>query len=207
VRWDLDELKQICRAIIYFEKAFEVLVPPGRRSNEYAKSNRYDNPILANMTDNGSINEIDSCTTDVAIADLMNNGGDRYYGWNFTNLYHGRKMTIEFRRTTGVQDFGTCQSWVEVAVSFVQAARASDDFAVLEGFAPDVKGLHDFITLLSGQTTEQIEAIDSIFDGKSGSIVPTPVGHLSSAKRERFEKKKEKDDKKNFMVEKWRSAS
>ena len=53
----------------------------------------------------------------------MNNEGDRYYAWNFTNLYYGGKKTIEFRRGPGAEDDKGCISWIELAVSFVQDGK------------------------------------------------------------------------------------
>jgi hypothetical protein len=40
----------------------------------------------------------------------MNNEGDRYYAWNFTNLYYGGKKTIEFRRGPSAEDDKGCIS-------------------------------------------------------------------------------------------------
>jgi hypothetical protein len=51
---------------------------------------------------------VDQCSNNTEIADLMNDNGDRHYGWNFTNLYDGGIMTIEFRRGPGVTEVGMC---------------------------------------------------------------------------------------------------
>jgi putative amidoligase enzyme len=37
--WTLEELKEICLAIVYFEGAFLALLPPHRRDNYYCRSN------------------------------------------------------------------------------------------------------------------------------------------------------------------------
>ena len=41
--WNLERVKALGRAIIYFEPSFEEILPVERRRNEYAKSNRFDN--------------------------------------------------------------------------------------------------------------------------------------------------------------------
>lgn len=95
IEWELENLKRLCRAIIWFELAFEVLVPRGRRQNEYAKSNRYDNPRLQGKMTTECMALINACDSNPAIATLMNNDGDRYMGWNFLNLYYGGKHSVE----------------------------------------------------------------------------------------------------------------
>ena len=110
-------------------------------------------------------------------------------------------MTIEFRRAPGVTAFYKCYSWVELAVSFIQAARASTSISHLRNYSRDVAGLYSFIRGTMTES-EQIRAIDIIFAGKSGSIMPSQIGYLDAKRREKLSKKKRRDDLKNSMVEK-----
>ncbi|KAH8904964.1 hypothetical protein BR93DRAFT_939021 [Coniochaeta sp. PMI_546] len=41
-KWDLDELKRVCIAVLYFEDAFLALIPESRRHTSYVSNNRYD---------------------------------------------------------------------------------------------------------------------------------------------------------------------
>ncbi|KAL9098810.1 MAG: hypothetical protein Q9163_005598 [Psora crenata] len=172
--WSLGKLKNIAIAILHFEKAWNVTIPVARRYNAraYAKSNRFDNPKLAIKTDTQCTEAVNACESSVAIADLMNNDGDRYFGWNFTNLYHGGKMTVEFRRGPGVQDFGTCEAWVALAVAFVQATRRAEDVI---GFSANVEGLRAFIHEGFEEIGEQGEGIDGCSMER-----PVPSRHLRS---------------------------
>jgi Putative amidoligase enzyme len=123
-QWDTESLKSISRSILWFESGFEVLVPQSRRGNEYAKSNRVDNPVFQGKTGPECFQLIEQCANNVDIVNLMNNDGDRHYAWNSKNLFYGGKMTIEFRRGPGVTDAEHCLSWVELAVAFTKAARS-----------------------------------------------------------------------------------
>jgi hypothetical protein len=75
----------------------------------------------------------------------MNNEGDRYYAWNFTNLYYGGKKTIEFSRSPGAEDDKGCISWVELAVSLLQAAIKSGTAVGLEMYEKNIEELLRFI--------------------------------------------------------------
>ena len=120
-RWTLDQVKNISRSILYFEEAFEVLLPPERRGNRECRSNRIDNPKLRHLPDLESCyQKIYECTTIKALVFLMNakapvvsmNAEDknlpiaceewngekawtyRCYGFNFENLLEGQIGTI-----------------------------------------------------------------------------------------------------------------
>jgi len=205
--WSIGDLKKIACAILHFEKAWNVIVPVARRYNKYAKSNRFDNPKLAMKTDAQCIEAVNACESSVTNADLMNNDGDRYFGWNLTNLYYGQKMTVEFRRGPGVQDFGTCEAWVALAVTFIQAARQAETVMDVIGFSANVEGLRAFIHEGLEEIGEQVGGIDSLFDGKTGAIQVSPIGQLSATELEKLRQKKAKDDKKNFMVKKIQKTS
>lgn len=97
----------MAQSILYFEPAFEVLLPASRRSNIYAKSNRVDNPALQGLKSLGEcFKKIQVCEDFDQLIWVMNaysEGGKtfgdlellpdedkkethRLYGWNFGNL-------------------------------------------------------------------------------------------------------------------------
>ncbi len=205
--WDTESLKSICCSIIWFESAFEVLVPQTRRGNEWAKSNRFDNPKFQGKTGEQCLQLVTQCSDNANIVNLMNNNGDRYYGWNFTNLYYDRKMTIEFRRGPGVTEVDECLGWVELTASFVRAAKSFGTPTTLPTFTRDVEGLKNFIQTSVVQGMNVPRYMTPIFEGKSGSLEPCRVGHLTPEKQLKLAQKKDQDQKKNLMVKKLLSYS
>jgi hypothetical protein len=204
--WPLIHLKKICRSVLWFEAAFEILVPESRRGNRYCKSNRLDNPKFLGKSLKQCLVMIDDCQSNQDIADLMNNEGDRYYAWNFTNLYYGGKKTIEFRRGPGAEDSEGCISWVELAVSFVQAAIK---FGTVAGVEMYEKSVEDLLRFIRGATVPQLnrpQAMQQIFSGKAGAIMPKQVGILSAEQLAELHKKMEQDGKKNLMLKKYKAA-
>ena len=200
-------LFNLCRCIIYFEAAFEVLLPAHRCQHEYTKGNRVDNPRLSKLNLQQCYRKIDGCLNNADIADLMNNGGDRYYGWNFVNLYYNGKTTAEFRRSPGVKTAEECYSWVDFAMVFVHAAIIHGSETELGGMEADVKGLKKFMgaALVSG--IHQSDLFKPIFQGKSGLLAPKPLAPLNSEQLDKLKKKINQDEKKNIMVKKFLSQS
>ena len=110
--WTLEEVKNVSRSILYFEEAFEVLLPPERRGNRECRSNRSDNPKLKHLPDlEACFEKIRECTTIKALIYLMNAkdeyswqfhekskgetaGTERCYGFNFENLTEDKIGTI-----------------------------------------------------------------------------------------------------------------
>ncbi len=118
-----------------------------------------------------------------------------------------RKWPWSSRRGPGVQDFGTCEAWVALAVTFIQAARQAETVMDVIGFSANVEGLRAFIHEGLEEIGEQVGGIDSLFDGKTGAIQVSPIGQLSATELEKLRQKKAKDDKKNFMVKKIQKTS
>ncbi|KAL9132887.1 MAG: hypothetical protein Q9175_005937 [Cornicularia normoerica] len=72
-KWTLEQVKNVSRSVIYFEEAFEVLLPPERRGNRECRSNRIDNPKLKHLPDlEACFQKIQECTTIKALIHLMN---------------------------------------------------------------------------------------------------------------------------------------
>ncbi|OKL63012.1 hypothetical protein UA08_01238 [Talaromyces atroroseus] len=111
----------------------------------------------------------------VEIADLMNEDGKRYYSWNFTNLYHGGKATVEFRQAPCAVNETSCLPWVELVVTFVHASKVTSSFQDLRRYSRDIQGMRRFIT--SHQPSGYKRAVlAQLFTGKYGYVVPKPLG-------------------------------
>jgi len=207
LQWHIESLKHICRSILWFESALEVVVPKTRRGNAWAKSNRFDNSKFQGKDIAQCFQLVDQCSNNTEIADLMNDNGDRHYGWNFTNLYDGGIMTIEFRRGPGVTEVGMCLGWVELAVSFIQSAQSFGTLAQLTNYPKDVQGFKDFIIAGLEQGVNKYELMTPIFQGKSGSLEPIRVGNLTLEQRQKLHQKTEEDRKKSLIRKKFMSYS
>ena len=117
-KWTLEQAKNVSQSILYFEEAFEVLLPPDRRGNRECRSNRFDNPQLKHLPDlEACFEKIQGCTTIKNLVHLINaseedplnlnvieesNGEkavtERCYGFNFENLLEGKIGTIGMHR-------------------------------------------------------------------------------------------------------------
>lgn len=124
---------------------------------------------------------------------------DRYYAWNFQNLYYGGKATIEWRRPPGMTTADGCLVWAELAIDSVQSARRPG--VDLGRYGRDVAGLYTFLRdgLVPGLGDERY--LKPIFQGKSGSLPPLQVRDVDRAL---MAKKAAEDQKKNLMMKKLR---
>lgn len=200
--WTIELLKPLCRAILFFEPAFEAILPSHRRGNEYAKSNRYDNSNSEGKTGRQMFQAISRCNNNVEVAELMNNGGDRYFGWNFLNLYYGRIQTVEFRHGPSVTNAQECIGWMELVVRFSKASVGTGEAEPVQQ-AQDVAGLWRF---LGASTGPGVAAMRKIFQGKSGMITPRRVRTLTPADRAKLESKKAQAEARNLLAMKMTST-
>jgi hypothetical protein len=123
---------------------------------------------------------INQCDSTVAVTNLMNADGDRYYGWNFCNLFYGEKGTIEFRRAPGAQSAFGALCWVEFAVSFVQAAIVNGTSQNLKQYPPNVGGLKQFIDQAYVEQMNDRGYLNPLFDKRDpkGYLELRPVTQL-----------------------------
>lgn len=206
--YSVTQLKSIAQSVIHFEPAFEAMVPPDRRGNEYARSNWIDNKHFgyARKTRAQSIALIEECTQIREIVELMCPEISKYWGWNFSNLVKDAKYTIEFRRgavSTTVDDVFV---WVELAMSFVQAAIKVESPDYLRKRPNTVQGLRDFLNqgLILKDGMNDNRYLDLLFKDKDpkASLEPKAVGKLSPEKAAKLKKKTEEDAKINLMLSK-----
>lgn len=175
-------LKRIAKAIIYFERCVDSLVPEHRRNNIFCQSNRY-NPRLRSRKISDILDEIDTVEDPVALAYLMCSDSatqmtcSRYYKWNFTSFTKAgaqrpRKTTVEFRQPPGVTDPDTAIAWTQFALAFVVGAMAAmgDD---IEGGIDSTKdasmeALWRLIDVgASWKLDHGVDRLERLFDGKS----------------------------------------
>ena len=204
------DLKRIAQAIIYFEPAFEVLVPLQRRGNEYSRSNWIDNRHLGykNLSREQSIALIESLHTVDAVVDIMNPDQSKYFGWNFLAIKTFR--TIEFRRGAVSLSANDVLMWAELAMSFILAAVAPHPDK-LQRYPATAGGLRSFIQnarLPVSPGTHEPSFLDRLFDGivPTARLQPTPVGRLSAEKAAKLQRKIAADRASNPMLDVIHSA-
>jgi len=189
--WTFDHLKQLSKAIIYFDHAFAALVPPTRRRSGWAVRNRYQSG-RATLSVDEWFNLIEGCWNQEELTDLMS--PIRTHAWNFQNLNRS-KGTVEFRQPPPVTTQYQCIGWVELTVGFVDSSRIIDAEGLLD-FSPDVEGLWEFVTYARELQYFELDCLNRIFKDKSGSIGWTSV----TAVDPELEEKKSQEARKPYTL-------
>lgn len=203
-----DQLKRLAQAVIHFEPAFEALVPSERRKNEYARSNWIDNKNFGykRLSRADSIALLEQCTTVREVINLMNPDGSKYFGWNFQAI--PKYSTVEFRRGAASTSANDVFSWVELAVSFVNAALKLRTASDLRNFAGNIGGLTAFIEvgvvegpgLNDKRYFQRLLAKRGLDKTPNSRLDPIPVGELSPTKLKKLKEKINLDRLANPML-------
>ncbi len=125
-------LRQLAKAIVYFERCVDSLMPRSRLGqNQYCKSNWW-NSKLRTLDMRQIFNMIDGVQSLEALTDLLcfdekTSGAARYFKWNFTPLKDS-KGTVEFRQPPGSTTQEDALVWTEFAQAFVQGAMETNLF-------------------------------------------------------------------------------
>ncbi|OAF56731.1 hypothetical protein VC83_07069 [Pseudogymnoascus destructans] len=187
--YSLSALKRICQSIIYFEPAFEAILPRARLGNEYARSNWLDNPNFGykRLSRRESMVVIEKCTsvrelvllTPTTISSL---GGISSISLkplkeplNFVVVQQARLSAMSLYKISKIPATVGGLKW------FIEAAQL-----------PQQPGLFDtrYINLL----------LDSV--GPKLTREPKPMGKLSPDKLRKLQTKKDEDKRKNVMLAK-----
>jgi hypothetical protein len=146
--YNLKKLKQIARAIIYFEPAFEDLLPKYRRGNIDAKSNgsrmrkAFGNEplVIENAKTEYDVVKLMQCFRNDRSEDVHDDEDlfDQEYVWNFSQLRSNRR--IEFRNAPACASGEETLRWAELVFSFVNAAFQTPS-SELEGYSNGIGGL------------------------------------------------------------------
>lgn len=215
--WKNGELRNVAKAVVYFERAIDALMPPARRTNIWCQSNRY-NCTLRDYTMVEIFQRIDATQTAQDVAGLMcafskhstlgkSKGADKdfvhnTFRWNFESLVLGSKGTIEFRQPPGSCKAVDSRSWIEFACSFLQAAVLWGD-SLDPQQTPNLEMLRTYV--LNGarrSSIENLNYLENIFQGK----VDLPFGpyDLTNITEDDLNKFIKKADELNITVEKFK---
>ena len=123
-KWKVEQLKNVAKAVVYFERSIDQLVPEDRRMNHWCRSNRY-NGTLKELSMTDIFKAVDNCDSRdelelllCAVSFGLGVTVDRRFRWNFRNLTE----TIEFRQPPRSVTSKDGKTWIEFTVSFVQGA-------------------------------------------------------------------------------------
>lgn len=204
----LADLKKICQSVIHFEPAFEALLPEDRLSNEYARSNWLDNANFGhrNLSRRQSITAIQRASSMRELVLLMNPNHDKMFGWNFLYLLNSPNGTIEFRRGAACTSAQQVFVYIEIAMSFIEAAVQLGTAENLERVPGTVGGLKRFIG--AARLPNNVPGLNDsrylsfFFDNKGDNTFrkPKPLGRLSAYQLSKLKKKKEEDKEKNVVM-------
>jgi len=133
--YTFNQVKSIARAVLYFESVLNSLVPTDRLKSKFYKSFHGSNPSVTGKSVAQCISLVDAAKDTVAVIELMNDP-DRFFVWNFQNLWYGRPLTIEFRQGPGVTSPTDALAWAEYAVTVHRCCHQGG--RVVQG-PPDVR--------------------------------------------------------------------
>ncbi|KAK4202980.1 putative amidoligase enzyme-domain-containing protein [Triangularia verruculosa] len=212
--WNVIQIKRLAQAIVHFEPAFEAMVPPERRNNEYARSNWIDNARFVGKSRDQAMDMIEQQGTIKNVIHLMHGADEqsKYYGWNFLTLESYK--TVEFRRGAPSMSVKDVFMWVELAMEFMQAAIIVKTRADFSKYARNVGGLKKLIAdagLKQTVGTNQKAYLEPLYrraGADTAMLEPKPVKleTLSKEKKAKLKMKIEADKKWQPMLDMLRDA-
>lgn len=165
--YSLQEIKRVAQASIYFEPAFDALVPPHRRVDDrWAQSSWLDSPKLARA----GRSRAQSATLIGQVPDIFSLGSllqpltKRCYTFSFDSIL--KYYTIEFRKPPASTSVEEVLGWAELAMNFVQASLKNGYPHLLEKVPPTVGGLRWFLSQSQVATMNEPDRLRCIFGGK-----------------------------------------
>lgn len=216
-QWTLDQVKRIAKAVLYFERSIDSLLPPERRANIWCQSNRW-NATLKTQSMPTLFNWIDGATSIPHVAFLMcTYSKDSEYGkamgytqdfvyhvfrWNFSPLSQGQKGTIEFRQPPGSSSLGETQLWITFAASFIHGAIQYA--GRLDSTKPPTLELFKSVILngaaISGVSDRSL--LQWLFEGKT-QLAPGAYNIMALTQQD-FEMMRRKAAEANITIEKFK---
>ena len=131
-RHSREHFKLLAKAVVYFERCVDSLMPPCRRHNKFCRSNRYNSKlkslsmpqIIQAIEDVGWRSETPEFQLVDLLCPVLENGSHRYYRWNFFNLTNPNphRWTVEFRQPPGSTTAYQAKLWPQFALAFIRGA-------------------------------------------------------------------------------------
>ncbi|KAL9054067.1 MAG: hypothetical protein Q9162_004396 [Coniocarpon cinnabarinum] len=163
-RYTLEELKRIAQAAIWWEPAFEAILPPERRGNPWSGSLYVENPNFYSSSRIQAIEQIEQDATNMVRFLAIVQPSSRYMGFNFWNI-DGDCGTVEFRRSFYSVSRLDVSMWISIAGSFILAAIGANHYTNFTNEPCTVARLKDFLLQARGQNFQACH-IERLFHGK-----------------------------------------
>lgn len=180
--WTLSQARRVAKAVIYFERSIDSLLPEHRRTNRWCQSNRW-NAVCKQQTISTLFGWVDQTSTmqhlvyylcgtskDSAYGQALGKTHDfphNVYRWNFAPLKETGTGTIEFRQPPGSSSTQESITWIRFVAAFLQGANLYAE--ALDPNTPEnlesLRGL-----LLNGAKEcgmSRWEDLDALFTGKT----------------------------------------
>ncbi|EMD85886.1 hypothetical protein COCC4DRAFT_155019 [Bipolaris maydis ATCC 48331] len=215
--WTLAQVKRVAKAVLYYERSIDTLLPQERRQNIWAQSNRH-NTVTKPQNMVTLFSWIDGARDIPYIALIMCAfSKDSQYGrdvgktqdfvhnvfrWNFMPLTKGSMGTIEFRQPPGSSNAADTKLWITFAASFIQGAVLFGD-GLNGNQPPTLEGFRGFLingAIQSGVT--DYSALNQLFEGKAQ--LPPGAYNLEELSPQDLANLKAKATQSNITVEKFK---
>lgn len=124
-------MRRVCKAVVYFERCIDSIMPPHRRNNIYCMSNRYNKSLKRYQTMTDVFKAIDAMETYTDLANLLS--PDRNFRWNFQGIVKAESetvilakvATVEFRQPPGCTTVDDALFWQGFTLAFMAGAITS----------------------------------------------------------------------------------
>lgn len=128
--FNLERMQRVGKAVVYFERCIDSIVPAHRRQNAYCRSNRYNNTLRRFKSMPDVFKAIEGTKTHAELADLLS--PDRYFRWNFRHMAKearpAKLATVEFRQPPGSTTVDDALFWQRFTLAFIGGALTLQSF-------------------------------------------------------------------------------
>ena len=155
----LPELRDIALSVLYFEPAFDALIPGSRREFQHMQSNWAD---IYRNSGRSRVNHkprVQAATSVIDLIETINPNRDRLFAWNFVcltkdschrNLVHKDNVrakkslcTIKFRQAPAIKSEEDMVLWIQLAYPFIIAVSVSEGLENLKKGLPCIGSLDE----------------------------------------------------------------
>jgi hypothetical protein len=205
--YGFEEIKQIAKAALWFEPAFDALVPLHRTGGKcgFAKNLWLNGNHLAidNKSRLDCCHLIDTVKDYPSFVDIINQDMS-WYSWNFRSIE--RFYTVEFRKPPACKTADETLAWAEIAMTFVQSSIRYGYTEILQTIPSTVGGLRSFLEQSNVDGLNEPQRFQAIFGGKDPNsfleTTPLEVSWMSDDMWLKFESKIKADKKRVRSLEK-----
>jgi len=144
--FNLERMQRVGKAVIYFERCIDSIMPAHRRNNQYCRSNRYNTTLRKYQAMTDIFKAIEATKTHNDLANLLS--PDRFRRWNFrhmaTEARPAKLATVEFRQPPGSTTVDDALFWQRFTLCFIGGAITAQSL-IDPGRVPNMADLAQFV--------------------------------------------------------------